>query len=129
MPYAEGRIYNDADAHLMETTNWMADYADARTRELLKPLDLSKAGNMVEHLQSGRVGPDHWEKVEIEKNLMLLKGWAALGAFDSAERSRALDLLGFNRQLVFSTLVMSQFWGSMSSANMMWSCYMAAPTP
>jgi hypothetical protein len=111
MPYAEGRIYNDADAHLMETTNWMADYADARTRALLKPLDLSKTGNMVEHLQSGRVGPDHWEKVEIEKNLMLLKGWAALGAFDSAERSRALNLLGFNRQLVFSTLAMSQFWG------------------
>ncbi len=111
MPYAEGRIYNDADAHLMETTNWMADYADARTRALLKPLDLSKAGNMVEHLQSGRMGPDHWEQVEIEKNLMSLKGWAALGAFNSAERSRALDLLGFNRQLVFPSLAMSQFWG------------------
>jgi len=67
MAYAEGRTYNDADAHLMETTNWMADYADSRTRALLKPLDLSKAGNMVEHLQSGAVGHDHWEKVEIEK--------------------------------------------------------------
>lgn len=111
MPYAEGRIYNDADSHLMETANWMADYADARTRALLKPLDLAKAGNMAEHLQSGKAAPGHWEKIEIEKNLMSLKGWAALGAFDSAERSRALDLLGFNRQLVFSTLAMSQFWG------------------
>ncbi|HKU23922.1 MAG TPA: hypothetical protein VJQ54_00545, partial [Candidatus Sulfotelmatobacter sp.] len=111
MPYAEGRIYNDADAHLMETTNWMADYADARTRALLKPLDLSKEGNMVEHLQSGPVSPDHWERVDIQNNVMLVKGWAALGASDSAERSRALDLLGFNRQLVFPTLAMSQFWG------------------
>jgi len=111
MPYAEGRIFNDADGHLMETAAWMSDYADAKTRAILKPLDLSKAGNMVEHLRSGTVGPDHWDKVDIEKNLMFLKGWQALGAFNSAERSRALDLLGFNRQLIFTTLAMSQFWG------------------
>ncbi|SRR5579884_504513 len=111
MPYAQGRIYNDADAHLMETTNWLAEYADAHIRVLLKPLDLSKAGNMVEHLRSAPATPDHWVQVEIEKNFMSLKGWAALGAFDSVERSRALDLLGFNRQLVFPSLAMSQFWG------------------
>jgi hypothetical protein len=45
MPYAEGRIYNDADAHLMETAELLFSYADAKTRVLLKPLDLSKAGN------------------------------------------------------------------------------------
>ena len=39
------------------------------------------------------------------------KGWAALGAFDTAERSRALDLLGFHRQLVFSTFAPTQFEG------------------
>jgi uncharacterized protein len=111
MPYAEGRIYNDADAHLMETASWMFDYADARTRALLKPLDLSKAGNMTEHLRGGAVEPDHWDKVEIEKTLMIRKGWEALGAFNPAERTRALDLLGFNRQLIFTTLAMSQFWG------------------
>ncbi len=37
------------------------------------------------------------------------KGWAALGAFDPAERSRALDLLGFESQLVFSTFAATQF--------------------
>jgi hypothetical protein len=111
MPYAKGRIYNDADAHLMETASWMFDYADAHTRTLLKPLDLSKAGNMVEHLRAGAVDPDHWNKIEIEKTLMLHKGWEALGAFNPAERTRALDLLGFNRQLIFTTLAMSQFWG------------------
>jgi predicted TIM-barrel fold metal-dependent hydrolase len=31
------------------------------------------------------------------------KGYQALGAFNPSERSRALDLLGFSRQLVFST--------------------------
>jgi predicted TIM-barrel fold metal-dependent hydrolase len=111
MPYAEGRIFNGADAHLMETAELLFTYADARTRALLKPLDLSKAGNMIEALRQRERDPDHWDKVEIEKNLMILKGWAALGACSSAERSRALDLLGFNRQVVFATLAMTQFWG------------------
>jgi len=31
------------------------------------------------------------------------KGYGALGAFNAAERSAALDLLGFHRQLVFAT--------------------------
>lgn len=110
MPYAQGRIYNDADAHVMETPAWLADYADAKTRALLRPLDLSMAGNMVDHLR-GAPDPEHWDKIDIEKNLMLLKGWQALGASNAAERSRALDLLGFSRQLIFPTLAMSQFWG------------------
>jgi uncharacterized protein len=37
MPYAQGRIYNDADAHVMETADWILDYADAKARALLKP--------------------------------------------------------------------------------------------
>jgi predicted TIM-barrel fold metal-dependent hydrolase len=39
------------------------------------------------------------------------KGWGALGAFDPHERSRALDLLGFSSQLVFSTFAATQFSG------------------
>src|SRR4029077_5255158 len=53
----------------------------------------------------------HSEDVYIEKKLIFIKGLAALGAFDPAERTRALDLLGFNRQLVFTSLAMGQFWG------------------
>ena len=40
---------------------------------------------------------------------MSSKGWTALGAFDAAERTEALDLLGFHRQLVFSTFAPTQF--------------------
>src|SRR5216684_8818259 len=111
MPYAEGRIYNDADPHVMEPQNWLANYADAKTRALLKPNDFSRASKMAENALKGRFDAKHWEQVDIEKNLMFIKGWAALGAFDPAERTRALDLLGFNMQLVFTSLAMGQFWG------------------
>src|SRR6185312_7684960 len=113
MPYAEGRIYNDADAHIMETVNWLADYADAKTRALLKPLDITRTGKMAEHntAMKGKFDDAHWKKVDIDHNFMLIKGWEALGAFDPAERKRAMDLLGFNRQLVFTSLAMGQFWG------------------
>ncbi|MGO9264890.1 MAG: amidohydrolase family protein [Candidatus Binataceae bacterium] len=111
MPYATGRVYNDADAHIMEPADWLASYADAKTRALLKPLDLAVSGNMAEHAFKGKFAPSHWDEVDIEKNLMFIKGWEALGAFDPGERTRALDLLGFNRQLVFLSLAMGQFWG------------------
>ena len=37
------------------------------------------------------------------------KGWYALGAMDPGERTQALDLLGFDAQLVFSTFSVEQF--------------------
>src|SRR5260370_7252726 len=88
----------------MELPNWLSESADAKTRALLKPLDLSVAGKTAEHLSTGKFDASHWDEVEIEKNLRFLKGWEALSAFDSAERTRSLDLLGFNRQLVFTSL-------------------------
>src|SRR6516162_3418686 len=82
MPYATGRIYNDADAHVMEPVEWLVGYADAKTRELLRPLDFSRTGKMAEHATTGKFPASHWNEVDIEKNLMFIKGWEALGAFD-----------------------------------------------
>jgi hypothetical protein len=107
MPYAQGRIYNDADAHVMETADGILDYADAKTRALLKALDLAKAGNMIDHLPTGAADPHYWDKVDIEKNLMLLKGWEALGASDSAARSGGVVKIHANR--------VSQPWTTSSS--------------
>jgi predicted TIM-barrel fold metal-dependent hydrolase len=52
---------------------------------------------------------DHDAAARLEADVMGAKGWNALGAFDPAERSRALDLLGFDAQLVFSTFAPTQF--------------------
>jgi uncharacterized protein len=113
MPYAEGRIYNDADSHLMETANWLPTYADPRIRDRLAPLDLDTAGGLAQSALDVIAGKprDPSQIPALEANLMNTKGWLALGAADSAERTRALDLLGFNRQLVFSSVGISQFWG------------------
>ena len=44
MPYAEGRIFNDSDSHIMETKDWLLSYADPKIRPRLAPLDLTMAG-------------------------------------------------------------------------------------
>jgi predicted TIM-barrel fold metal-dependent hydrolase len=111
MPYAEGRTFYDADSHLMETSDWLAAYADPGLRERLHPLSLGQGGPLADEAVASadarRADPEL--DPEADAQLMVRKGWSALGAFDSAERSRALDLLGFERQLVFTTFASTQF--------------------
>jgi predicted TIM-barrel fold metal-dependent hydrolase len=114
MPYAEGRRYNDADSHIMETSDWLVTYADPDVRERIRPLYLGGAGAMADDAvrqadarKAGTITLD-----TIEDGLMTRKGWHAYGAFDPTERSHALDLLGFEKQLVFSTFAPTQFLDS-----------------
>jgi predicted TIM-barrel fold metal-dependent hydrolase len=111
MPYAQGRTYYDADSHLMELSDWLAQYADPSVRDRIRPLQLGGAGRLaddaVRAAEARRGDPESARA--LEANVMGPKGWSALGAFDPAERSRALDLLGFESQLVFSTFAGTQF--------------------
>ncbi len=111
MPYAEGRTYYDADSHIMELGDWLVQYADPGIRERIRPLYLGAAGALAEEAvrQAEARRGDAAAARALEAHLMQAKGWSALGAFDPAERSRALDLLGFDKQLVFSTFAASQF--------------------
>jgi predicted TIM-barrel fold metal-dependent hydrolase len=111
MPYAEGRVYYDADSHVMETSDWLVTYADPDVRERIRPLYLGGAGALADEAvrqaderKAGTITLD-----SIEENLLTRKGWHAYGAFDPTERSHALDLLGFDKQLVFSTFAPDQF--------------------
>jgi predicted TIM-barrel fold metal-dependent hydrolase len=112
MTYAKARAIYDADSHIMETPGWIERHADLDILKSLPPLGLSKAGNatfdMIERAM------DHAKK-RVEKGAALdnvvagAKGWSAPGAFDPAERSDALDELGFSGQLVFSTFAAGQY--------------------
>ncbi len=113
MPYASGRTYHDADSHIMELRDWLPRYADPGIRERIRPLHLGGAGALaekaVDEASARRNDPEAARA--LENRLMSAKGWSALGAFDPTERSRALDLLGFDKQLVFSTFAATQFTG------------------
>jgi uncharacterized protein len=120
MPYAEGRIFNDADSHIMETKDWLTSYADPKIRTRLAPLDLTMAGgkatdDLVTALPGiiARRKQDAAAMARAEANILERKSWHALGGFDPDERRRALDLLGYNRQLVFPGSSVNQFYGEL----------------
>jgi uncharacterized protein len=107
VPYAEGRVYHDADSHVMETPDWLVNFADPPVRARLKPLFVAtvKPGEegFIEELRRRHGDPDYRSRDEAE--IMLRKNWRATGSFLKEDRSRALDLLGFASQLVFNTFL------------------------
>jgi predicted TIM-barrel fold metal-dependent hydrolase len=111
--YSGERVICDADSHVMELSDWLPAYADPSIRDRIRPLYLGGAGKLADEAvrQAEARRGDDAAAAAIEADLLTRKGWHALGAFDPAERSRALDLLGFESQLVFSTFAPTQFLG------------------
>lgn len=103
MTYAGDCVLHDADSHLLEPPDWLARYADPRLRDRIPALDLhglerEAAAALRERAARGDRPPD-----DDLARLLAQKNFSALGAFDPEDRVRALDLLGFRSQLVFST--------------------------
>ncbi len=112
MPYAEGRTFHDADSHVMELPEWLASYAEPKFRERIPQFSLLASGgrSRVEPMIArgrSRAGTAE-ERAGHEAELMTRKSWDAYGAFHADDRRRALDLLGFRSQLVFSTFAPTQ---------------------
>jgi uncharacterized protein len=109
MTYATGRRFLDADSHLMELPDFLRDGADPAVRDRLPTIQYGSGGwlqGQLEKLQARGGHPaEHVEELRSLGDRLLggPKGYEALGAFDTGERSLALDQLGFERQLVFST--------------------------
>lgn len=107
MTYATGRTYYDADAHVMELPGWLDGFADPAFRGRIPPFSILSSGSrdrveaMIERGKK-RAGVDG-EREGAAAELMTRKSWEAYGAFHSDDRRRALDLLGFRAQLMFST--------------------------
>jgi uncharacterized protein len=112
MPYAEGRVFHDADSHVMELPDWLPSYAEPAYRERIPPFSLLSTGSRdrVEAMMTrGKVRAGAAaERAAHETELMTRKSWDAYGAFHADDRRRALDLLGFRSQLVFSTFAPTQ---------------------
>lgn len=106
MPYAHRPIH-DADAHFMETPDWFHAFADPGVREKLPPVFVATVGpgedRLIARFRAQHADPAY--RAEDEAQLLLRKNWAATGSFLKEDRPRALDLLGFESQLVFNTFV------------------------
>jgi predicted TIM-barrel fold metal-dependent hydrolase len=106
MPYIADEIVHDADAHIMELPGQLEAYADPVYRDAI-------AAFMKPKIRAEFVGPaaeqhkDAEFRAGFEANLLLRKNYQAMGAFDRADRSKALDLFGFSSQLVFTTMGLS----------------------
>jgi predicted TIM-barrel fold metal-dependent hydrolase len=109
MTYATGRRYLDADSHLMELPGFLRDHADADMRDRIPPIAFGGGGRMIDALteieERGGLPAERVDQLVAMGDELITgpKGYEALGACNTSERTAALDLLGFERQLVFST--------------------------
>jgi predicted TIM-barrel fold metal-dependent hydrolase len=111
MTYAPpDRVIYDADSHIMELPDFLKRYADPDIRAEVPEVSYSASLVTDEEVavivgQGGRHSAEHVSAqlalgdrlIESSKEIQ------ALGAFNATDRSKALDLLGFKRQLVFAT--------------------------
>ena len=115
MAYIENRLVHDADAHIMETPNWLSNYADPDIRQRIKSPgyvnELRQTGDNESQLEdidtafariTERHGSDEYRADEAAE-IMNRKNFAATGAFIAEDRPRTLDLIGVASQLVFNT--------------------------
>ena len=107
--YADGRVMLDADSHLMELPDFLTANADPGIRDRIPVVDFGSGGPLSErlaaHSRTRRQAPEVIEQQTGLGDQLLTgaKNYEAMGAFDTSERSQALDQLGFERQFVFST--------------------------
>jgi len=113
MTYAGPLPILDADSHVMELSDFLDDHIDPDQRDRLRRRAMEAFAPLLESAQAGAAArrSDPAVAGRAEERLLEDKGWLALGAFDPGERSRALDLLGFEGQLVFATFASTMFAG------------------
>src|SRR5262249_8541984 len=113
MTYAGDRVILDADSHVMELADFLDPHIYPAQRDRLRRRAIDafappRGGGMA---GAAARRADTSAAAAAEDRLMRDKGWLAMGAFDPVERSRVLDLLGFDGQLVFATFASTMFAG------------------
>ena len=111
MTYAPAeQRYFDADSHIMELPNFLKAYADPKLRDDIPEVSYSASLVTDEEVavimaQGGRHSDEHVQaQIALGDDLIAhSKEIQALGAFNKQDRTQALNLLGFDKQLVFAT--------------------------
>ena len=118
MTYAGQRRIIDVDSHLIELEDFLYQTAtDAEKAAIPSMLDQKPVMQKRERLEMGReqhaarqADPALAARFEAQVLDNTQVGWGRLGAFDPAERSRALDLFGYEIQLILPTFTFHQFY-------------------
>ena len=116
MSYAQHRKIIDADSHVIELDDFLHAVADEEHKDLIPLMSSQKELPVVEAgLARGRElfekrqkDPETMAKFEEAILDNTKSGWNRLGAFDSAERSHALDLFGYSIQWILPTFSFHQ---------------------
>ncbi|HET7924569.1 MAG TPA: amidohydrolase family protein [Rhodanobacteraceae bacterium] len=111
MAYIENMQVFDADAHVVETADFLTAHADPDVRDRLPSLRLStvKPGEDSRIEEMRRLHADPSYRARDADEIMVRKNWSATGSFLKEDRPRALDLLGVRAQLVFNTFTSAAF--------------------
>jgi uncharacterized protein len=102
MAYVEGRLVYDADSHIHEPPGYAEQYADPSMRaQLAERLATFRKAPGIDEAIAKQHDPGF--RAKDAEEILLRKNSLAVGAVIPQDRSRALDLLGFAAQLVFTT--------------------------
>ena len=108
----------DADSHLMELPDFLSRSVDSAMKDRIPSLAdirLADVGDQMPALDgsSGHGEIELQELLALESNITRGPKWhAALGSFNGSERSKALDLLGFEKQVIFSSFCATKIFTS-----------------
>ena len=112
----------DADSHLMELPDFLSRHVERSMRKRIPALDEIRLANVGERMRAYRDAGAHApetvaELVSLGDRITRGPKWHdALGAFNGRERGLALDLLGFERQVVFSSFCATKVFGTSDPA-------------
>lgn len=116
MTYANDRRIIDIDSHLFELDDFLHSVATPEEAPYLQPMnEQTELPVSLELIEKGRqqlaqrnADPEAMAKFEGGMFDIGRSPWSRLGAFDPADRSHALDVLGFECQLVLGTFSFHQ---------------------
>jgi len=114
--YSGERLIFDSDSHLMELPDFLSAHASQKIKNRLPDFRELLTGQFDPESHAGKSGhsPENVKKMmALGNNLTKGPKWhEALGSFNGTERGLAIDLLGFRRQVIFSSFCARLIFGT-----------------